>query len=209
MLLDPRINKYFQGRKVFVDLGCGSGEILDQLVERFDCLVGLDGFLTRFKKRNEKPKEWNFLQANLNQPFPLKSNCAETVLANQSIEHIIDPSFFALEIYRILQTEGVSIITTPNIRYLKNLWRIVVKGRGPSTASGNQIDGPWDGGHIHYFTHRDLREIFAKVGFSTVLSQGLVDLRYENLVRRLADLYSTSTLVREFFCGNILLIAKK
>ena len=207
--MDQRINKYFQGHKVFVDLGCGSGEILDKLVVRFDCPVGLDRFLARFEKRNEKPREWNFLQANLNRTFPLKSNCAETVLANQVIEHIIDPGFFALEIYRILQKGGVSIITTPNIRYLKNLWRTVFKGLGPSTASGNQIDGPWDGGHIHYFTHRDLREIFEKVGFSIVFSQGLVDLRYENLVRRLADRYSSSTLVREFFCGNILLIARK
>ena len=169
----------------------------------------MDRFLARFKKRNEKPREWNFLQANLNRTFPLKSNCAETVLANQAIEHIIDPGFFALEIYRILQKGGVSIITTPNIRYLKNLWRIVFKGFGPSTACGNQIDGPWDGGHIHYFTHRDLREIFVKVGFSNVFSQGLVDLRYENFVRRLADRYSLSTMVREFFCGNILLIARK
>ena len=88
MLLDPRINRYFQGHKVFVDLGCGSGEILDKLVMRFDCSVGLDKFLERFKKRNKKPRKWYFLQANLNRTFPLRSNCAETVLANQAIEHI-------------------------------------------------------------------------------------------------------------------------
>ena len=131
MLLDPRITKHFQGHKVFVDLGCGSGEILDKLVVRSDCSVGLDRFFARFNKRTEKPREWNFLQANLNLNFPLKSNCAETVLANQAIEHIIDPSFFAFEIYRILQKGGVSIITTPNIRYLKNLWRLVFKDLGP------------------------------------------------------------------------------
>ena len=209
MLLDHRINKYIYGHMVFVDLGCGSGEILDELVERFECPVGLDAFLARLKNRSKKPKEWNFLQTNLNRPFPLKSNCAETVFANQTIEHIIDPRVFAQEIYRILQTGDVSIVTTPNIRYLKNLWRIAVKGLGPCTASGNQIDGPWDDGHIHYFTHQDLRKIFQKAGFSVVLSQGLIDFSYEKLVRRLADRYSSSSLVREFFSGTILLIARK
>jgi len=103
----------------------------------------------------------------------------------------------------------VTIITTPNIRYVKNLWRIAVDGCGPQTAGNNKIDGPWDDGHLHYFTHRDLREIFLESGFSDVWSAGFVNLENGGIARRIADRYSAVKPVRKFFSGNILLVARK
>ena len=208
-MLDPRIKTFIKGKDVFVDFGCGRGDILDALVGRYRTLIGLDRYETRLKKRVTKTRGWTFIQSDLNQHFPLNSSSVDTAFANQVIEHIADPRFFASEIYRVLTRQGVVIITTPNIRYVKNLWRIVVKGRGPRTACDNQIDGPWDDGHLHYFTHRDLREIFSEAGFSNVSSKGLVNIENGGLARRLADRYSVDGPVREFLSGNILLIARK
>jgi len=208
-MLYPRLENHFEGKNIFVDLGCGSGEILDALVERYKYLFGLDAFLTRLKKRELKPQKWNFVQTDLNEKFPLKSNWADTVLANQVIEHMLDPQLFVKEIYRILRSGGVSIITTPNIRYIKNLWRISVQGIGPRTAGGNTIDGSWDDGHLHYFTHKDLIRLYRKVGFSRVLTKGFIDLKKSTWIRCLANNYSNTALVREFLSGNILLVAKK
>jgi SAM-dependent methyltransferase len=208
-MLDPRIKTFFKGKDLFVDLGCGSGDILDALVGCYGTLIGLDRYETRLKKRGTRTRGWIFIQADLNQHFPLSSDSVDTAFANQVIEHILDPGLFAIEIYRILRRGGVGIITTPNIRYVKNLWRIVVNGHGPCTAGDNQIDGLWDDGHLHYFTHRDLREIFLEAGFSNVSSKGLVNIENGGLARRLADRYSAVKPVQEFLSGNILLIARK
>lgn len=139
----------------------------------------------------------------------MSSDSVYTAFANQVIEYIVDPRPFVAEICRILKYGGVIIITTPNIRYVKNLWRIAVNGRGPQTAGDDQIDGLWDDGHLHYFTHRDLREIFLEAGFSNVSSTGLINLENDGLTRRIADCYSADKPVREFLSGNILLIARK
>ena len=208
-MLDPRIKTFIEGKDLFVDLGCGRGDILDTLVGRYRTLIGLDKYTTRLTKRGTKHKEWTFIQADLNHQFPLSSDSVDTAFANQVIEHILDPWFFVKEIYRILRRNGVGIITTPNIRYVKNIMRILLNGRGPRTAGGNQIDGPWDDGHIHYFTHRDLREIFLESGFSDVRSAGFVNLENGGIARRIADRYSAVKPVREFFSGNIFLVARK
>jgi len=208
-MLDLRIKTFFEGKELFVDLGCGRGDMLDALIGLYRTLIGLDRYEIRLKKRVTRTRGWTFIQSDLNQHFPLNSSSVDTAFANQVIEHIADPRFFASEIYRVLKRQGVVIITTPNIRYVKNLWRIAVKGRGPRTAGDNQIDGLWDGGHLHYFTHRDLREIFLVAGFSNVSSTGLINLENYGLARRVADRYSAVKPVREFFSGNILLVARK
>jgi len=207
--INSRIAALMAGGKVPVDIGCGAGYGLDEISKFYEIAVGIDVNTTRLKQRATPPYRWHFVLANLNEQFPLKNDYVDLVFANQVIEHIADPRFLLSEIFRILKQRGVVIITTPNIRYVKNLWRIVVKGQGPRTAGGNQIDGPWDGGHLHYFTHRDIREIFSEAGFSNVSSTGLVNLENGGLARRLADRYSVAGPVREFLSGNILLIARE
>jgi predicted SAM-dependent methyltransferase len=153
---------------------------------------------------------WRFALANVNHGVPLRSGCANAVLANQVIEHIADPEHFAKEIYRILQPHGMAVITTPNIRYVKHLWKLVVLGQGLKTSDQNEGDGSWDDGHIHYFTHNDLYSIFMAAGFKRVESQALVDQRgalprLRVIFDHLARVYP----VREFLSGNILVVATR
>jgi len=109
---------------------------------------------------------------------------------------------------RVLRREGVALITTPNVRYVRHLWNLVVRGRGPRTGDQIQIDGAWDNGHIHYFTHSDLREVFLQAGFRTVQSLALINDRGSlGWARNLLSRNAASYLVREFMSGNILLLA--
>ncbi len=95
------------------------------------------------------------------------------------------------------------------IRYIKNLLWILVSGYGPKTAGENIHDGDWDDGHIHYFTHQDMRELFRSVGFHNVSSRALVNMLKPSIPRQLLDRVGNARLVREFLSGNILLTAVK
>lgn len=77
------------------------------------------------------------------------------------------------------------------------------------TAGSNTTDGEWDGGHIHYFTHKGIRSVFIRPGFSDVSSRELIDIRYGSHIRRVLDRFSSWAVVREFLSGNMLLVARK
>ena len=80
---------------------------------------------------------------------------------------------------------------------------------GHAPRGGNTLDGGWDDGHIHYFTHRDLRELFSRIGFCKAESSALVDLNGAGRLRRMLDRHATAWPIREFLSGNILLWAEK
>lgn len=194
---------------MIIEVGCGAGYALDTVGPLFELAIGIDVSEARLNQRILPPTRWRFIRSDLNRSFPLAAGCADVIFANQVIEHISDPIFFARQIFEILRPGGMAIVTTPNVRYVRHLWKLVVLGKGPQTANGDTQEGPWDNGHIHYFTHNDLRAIFSETGFSEVKSQALIDLTKGTHLRKLLDQFSGKYFVREFFSGNILLIATK
>jgi len=208
--IDPRLELLMPGGKVVVDLGCGAGEFLDQLSQTYEIAVGVDMSIVRLEKRNKPRNGWHFVLADLNKQLPIENDYADLVISNQVIEHVTDPFLFSNEIYRILRSGGRAIVTTPNIRYIKHIFELVFSGYGLRTASQDTTDGPWDNGHIHYFTHQDLHKIFGPVNYSRISSCALVSLDGKlKLLRYLFDRFSNNYFVKEFLSGNILLVAKK
>jgi ubiquinone/menaquinone biosynthesis C-methylase UbiE len=119
--MDIRLKEAIGTGACVVDLGCGSGHLLSALAERFDQRIGLDVSRTRLNTLADGNTDgWEFREADLNSLFPLADASADAVIANQVIEHILDPVKFSREIHRILRPGGRCVVTTPNIRYLKN-----------------------------------------------------------------------------------------
>lgn len=192
----------------FVELGCGTGEIIGAVAQLYQQSIGVDLNPAKVAD-NGSERPWTFVESDLNERFPLADGWADCIVANQVIEHVYNPFHFAREAYRSLRPGGRLVVTTPNIRYLKNIWWIVFSGHGPRTAGANTLDGEWDDGHIHYFTHRDLLELFRSVGFARVQSMALVGMYNANLARRSIHRLRHLWLTREFLAGNILLVADK
>jgi SAM-dependent methyltransferase len=213
------IARYLTGGDLLVDLGCGNGRWLDVFAPRYRSAVGLDrsnrrlvGDTRRFTSRpGDRPKSWIMVCANLDGIIPLVDSCVDTVFSNQVIEHVVDPVAFAREVARILKPSGHAILTTPNSRYLRYLWMLAVHGK-LRTGGSDDTDGVWDNGHLHYFTHSDIRALLQQAGFVEVSSRALIGRRssqkfiwLRQLMRGLAGAFP----VREFLSGNMLVIARR
>ncbi|OIO68658.1 MAG: hypothetical protein COW19_02535 [Zetaproteobacteria bacterium CG12_big_fil_rev_8_21_14_0_65_55_1124] len=211
VMRDGRVRRMFpQSGAVFLEVGCGAGYSLDEVSSCYDTTVGMDVSTIRLDERGTPLSNWKFVMGDLNRGLPFKSSSVDGILANQVIEHVADPCFFVGEILRVLRPEGVVVVTTPNIRYIHHILRLVVQGKGPKTANDDIRDGVWDDGHLHYFTHRDLRDVFSGFEFRMVESRALVNLNGRlPAVRQFFNRFSGSFFVREFFSGNAMLVAKK
>lgn len=194
--------------RVVVDCGCGDGRLLAAHEGRFAVRVGIDRQLLCGDDVKQS-RGFEFKAGDLNEELPLPQNYADALAANQVIEHIVNPYHFAREALRVLVPGGRCVITTPNVRYIKVIGRLLFTGDGLRTAGGNTLDGEWDDGHLHYFTHRDLRSLFLSVGFSKVCSIAQIGFGSDGAIRRTLARLNGNYIVREFLSGCIMLCAVK
>jgi hypothetical protein len=68
----------------------------------------------------------------------------------------------------------------------------------------------WDDGHLHYLTPGDLRRIAHQAGFEQVRVSALVAQagRFKPL-RRVTRRFASVAPIREFFSGNMILVARR
>ena len=99
-------------------------------------------------------------QADLNQALPYRNEEFDAVTAIAVIEHIFDPYFTITEIHRVLRPGGQLIMEVPNLAWLPRRLDVLF-GRVPITGD----EEGWDGGHLHYFTFRAVRDLLSSHGF--------------------------------------------
>lgn len=209
--MDSRVEQLFAGGEVVLDAGCGDGNGLEAIAGRYRIALGMDISKQRMAGRAEPRRGWAFALVDLNGGIPLSSETVDAVYANQVIEHLGNPLHFAAEALRVLRPRGILVVTTPNVRYLPHVWRLVVRGSGPLTSGFRErtVDG-WDGGHIHFFTPSDLTWVMREAGFRDVKTRALIGtaerLRFP---RSLLDRWAPAAPVKNFLSGNTLLVAVK
>lgn len=209
---DRRIDRYFSGGELVVDLGCGSGTWIESISSRYARAVGLDIGDSARTSRGGVVVGWDFIEQDLNAgAVPLPDGCADGVLANQAIEHVANPLRLVNEAHRILRPGGVLVVTTPNVRYLPHVMRLVVYGTGPMTSGeALRTSEVWDDGHVHFLTARDLEWLARTAGFARFHTEALVSTTGgARRLRRALDRYRTRTLVKGLFSGNVMLVAWK
>jgi len=209
--LDMRIFNMFVKGERFIELGCGAGFSLDKFQNKFNILFGLDISKARLinARPNLKNNNWTFILHDLNKKIPFSDNDFDGVYSNQVVEHIINPLHFFKEIYRVLNTNGMAIVTTPNIRYIKHIYNLIFSGNGPRTANLNTFDGDWDDGHLHYFTHKDLYYLAKRAGFKNIHSFALIKDPERNVIRKFLNYFKNNYIIKNFLSGNIVIILKK
>jgi len=170
---------YFKPKNV-LDIGCGSGYLLDLLAKSLpsSSLSGVDVYANSSTK-----KGWKYKKADITDGLPFANNEFDCIILGEVIEHVPNPDFLLREIRRVLKKKGTLIISTPNLVSWAN--RILVLcGIQPlfTETSSEEVLGRFfkvlgQGGkvqgHLKIFTYKSLEEILVKEKFSIISKIGV------------------------------------
>ena len=99
-----------------LDLGCGDGATLEELVGRIGAggwLVGIDrnprALVTAATMLADAPR-WLLLRADLARPLPIATASVDRVLCHNTLEALADPAGLLAEAHRVLRPGGLAVI---------------------------------------------------------------------------------------------------
>ena len=100
--------------KTFLDIGCAYGELVKALYDLEVEAYGIDGSQYAVSKCAPSIKK-NVFKVNLNSdPFPFADEKFDFIGSFYSVEHIHNIDFFAQELFRTLNKNGIAWFLTPN-----------------------------------------------------------------------------------------------
>lgn len=106
------LKKYLKSAKKIVDLGCGEGTRLSQLIDNQQA-VGVDYNSTAIKAAQRQYPKMKFIQADLAK-LPFDENSFDLAYSAYVLEHLDDPEKMLNEAKRILRSKGLLILIAPN-----------------------------------------------------------------------------------------------
>jgi 2-polyprenyl-3-methyl-5-hydroxy-6-metoxy-1,4-benzoquinol methylase len=187
-----------------LDVGCGDGGFALKIKDKFSKIYGAE--IAKEAALIARKRNVSASLMDLNLSLSYKNNIFDAVTCLDVIEHLLDPDSFIEEIYRVLKPAGQLVLTTPNIRNFRNLYTLVFKGIFPQTSPDTFV---WRGGHLHFFTREDIKNIFKKAGFKRIefsINQNQFCLSKK---RKIIQCLTGEKKFGEWFCASITISAYK
>ncbi|MFA6078279.1 MAG: methyltransferase domain-containing protein [Candidatus Omnitrophota bacterium] len=137
-----------------LDVGCGTGFLLDEAKSAGWDVYGVDLSKWAIEYAHKELGIENVLQGTLkNADYP--PNNFDVVILKDAIEHLTDPKETLVEIRRILKSDGILCVNTPDIgSFLSRVLRAKWWGVKQS--------------HLYYFTRKSLANMLNEAGFVPV-----------------------------------------
>ena len=159
--------QFAPGGDSLLDIGCGDGELLLRLKDKYQEVWGVDiaePRINRIQRKFGNESDIHVRVEDVNEQLGFKDGSFDTITVVAVLEHIFDPFHLIKECYRLLVKGGTLIVEVPNVVWLHNRIRLLL---GKSPVTSNAIEG-WDGGHLHYFTRASLKRLFLDEGFKVM-----------------------------------------
>jgi 2-polyprenyl-3-methyl-5-hydroxy-6-metoxy-1,4-benzoquinol methylase len=99
----------------------------------------------------------------------------DLIICNDVIEHMIDDEWFFSNICKKMKAKSYISGSIPNVRYLPNVYRLVLKGDWEY-----QDSGVLDRTHLRFFTKKSLYNTFKRHKFEVEIMKGINKLTYND-----------------------------
>lgn len=146
--------------KRVLDLGCGEGNFGVQLKRKMNCEVwGVEideRAAAAAEGKYDKVVRGDFLA--LHEGLPAEYfDCA---IVNDVVEHFAKPEEVLRKIARLLIPGGKIVFSIPNVRYLENLYELIIHKDWRYREAGIL-----DSGHLRFYTRKSIVRLFTENGF--------------------------------------------
>ncbi len=102
-------------------------------------------------------------------PQDVPAGTFDAITFTDSLEHMADPAVVLKALAPALAPGGVFVISVPNVRYLYNLWHVVVEKDWRYEPAGIL-----DRTHLRFFTEKSLRRFLSEeLGFELLKLEGI------------------------------------
>jgi len=139
------LRRAFPGRGKMVEVGCGTGSLLNTFKEDGWQVEGIDPWGEACDYARER--YGITAHATTLEDAKLEEASIDVVLMIHVIEHMLNPAASLAEVYRILKPGGIAVVETP--RYDSLMFKLL--GKRERSVSCN--------GHIYFFTTSTLRRL--------------------------------------------------
>ena len=157
------IDIHYKGERL-LEVGCGAGNILEKAPTGNLFGVDISAFILA-KAKQKSSKKMDLFQADA-QNLPFKDRVFKQVICSEVLEHLLDPSASLQEIARILNHQGIAIISVPNELWINRIKRVLIRlgifdwllhrggeyGRMPE-----RMEDEW---HLHAFSLQEWLTLF-------------------------------------------------
>jgi 2-polyprenyl-3-methyl-5-hydroxy-6-metoxy-1,4-benzoquinol methylase len=141
-----------------LEIGCGEGNTLVELKKQGKAkfIVGID-----IVDLNQSSKLDKFILADIeNDNIDLPEEYFDIIICADVLEHLKDPWSVLRKIRKFLKPNGILLASIPNVREIKTLISIVIKG------DFKYVDaGILDKTHLRFFCKKNIIEFFESTGY--------------------------------------------
>jgi len=128
-----------------LDVGCGNGWVAKEFVNKGYNVISLDISFDNTKRIISQIPDNNHM-AIIADAFhlPIKENSIDYIIASEIMEHVVSPKKFMEALYKILNTNGKLIISTPYDEVIEHFLCIHCNKKTPKYA------------HLHSFNEKNI-----------------------------------------------------
>ncbi len=158
------------GSKNVLDVGCGNGILVKELLKRGFNAYGIDAAHDGIEIANANESEKRFFVCDVDSqklPDEIADLKFDTIVSTQTIEHLYSPGDYIRFCASVLPVGGILIITTPYHGWLKNVLIALTNMFDYHVMALN------DGGHIKFFSKRTMHALLSDNGFRVIWFEGM------------------------------------
>lgn len=153
--------------KTILEVGCGAGNFSAQLVKEGVETWGIEPFEKSAKEAQDKLHK--VVIGTLDEKLrELPDEYFDAIVMNDVIEHLLEPWDDIVKLKSKLKKDGVLVTSIPNVRYSKNIFKLIFKRDWKYTD-----DLILDRTHYRFFTKRSIKRMYKDCGYEIQSIKGI------------------------------------